>query len=125
MLARNFLIVLSLFVPISSYADPPPGTDLTSPLHDWFERQHSIAGAWCCDLSDGHILEDEDWRITSTSGNASGYEIHTAGRWVGVPTTAIRDTNGGPNPTGKAIAWYRLDPEYGIRIYCFAPGTML
>ena len=33
----------------------PPGA-----LHDWFEKQYSVEGAWCCDVSDGYLLEDND-----------------------------------------------------------------
>jgi hypothetical protein len=39
-----------------------------------------------------------------------------------IPADALRDPNGGPNPTGKAIVWY-LKTDYGVHIFCFAPGT--
>jgi hypothetical protein len=100
-----------------AFAAPPPGTDLSSPLHYWFERQHSVIGAWCCDLSDGHILSDDDWR-----SNGKNYEVHINGTWYTVQDSALRDPSGGPNPTGKAIAWYTV-VDGMVHLYCFAPGV--
>lgn len=97
-------------------AKPPPGIDLNSPLHHWFHAQHSITGAWCCDISDGHILDDSQWR---THGGV--YQVKIGNGWVNVPDKARRDPAGGPNPTGHAIVWYNVTP-WGIEIYCFAPG---
>ena len=96
----------------SARADPPPGIALDPALHAWFERQHSVTGAWCCDEGDGHILRDDEWR---TAGNH--FEISMNGEWRSVPGSAMRDPVGGPNPMGAAIAWYR-----GDHLYCFAPG---
>lgn len=94
----------------------PAGADLNGPVHAWFEAQHSISGAWCCNLSDGHLLEDTDWRQ-----DGKGYQVHIEGEWLAIPDTALRDPRGGPNPTGKAIVWYTTG-VYGTHIYCFAPG---
>ena len=99
-------------------ADPPPGADPV--LHDWFDKQHSIKQVYCCNVSDGHILDDQDWHSTGT-----GYEIRVNGKWFPVPPDAMRDViTGGPNPTGHAVAWYAVLPWYndGVLIYCFAPG---
>ena len=97
-------------------AAPPPGTDLDSPIHRWFEAQHSVTGAWCCDISDGHVLEDSDW-----GQNGTNYRVRINGAWQLVPDTAMRDPHGGPNPTGKAVVWYTIG-DYGLHIYCFSPG---
>lgn len=91
-------------------AAPPPDADPR--LHAWFERQYSVAGAWCCDVSDGHILRNDEWRIVD-----GHYEVVISGRWQVVPDSALRDPKGGPNPTGAAIAWYRNG-----HLSCFAPG---
>ncbi len=99
-------------------ADPAPGTNLDAPMHQWFERQYSLRGAWCCNLSDGHLLDDTEWR--STAGN---FEVLISGHWWPVEADKLRDPNGGPNPTGKAIVWYTTG-ESGLNIYCFAPGTL-
>src|SRR5579872_4149200 len=103
---KDYLLVATIILAFlalvaSAMGAPPPGTDLNSPTHKWFEAQHSVTGAWCCDLSDGHVLEDTEWRQGSV-----GYEVKISGIWQRVPDTAARDPHGGPNPTGKAIVWY-------------------
>ena len=114
------LAVLIALFPVMALAAPPPETDLNSSLHWWFERQHSIHGAWCCDLSDGHLLDDQDWRAVG-----AGYEVRIAGVWFPVAESAMRDPSGGENPTGHAIVWYTIPPRGGApTIYCFAPGTL-
>lgn len=95
-------------------AAPPPGADPA--LHAWFERQHSVHGLWCCDVSDGHILGEDEWRMTG-----GAYQVLISGQWHDVPMEAMRDPLGGPNPTGHAIAWYTVN-SYGVHIFCFAPG---
>jgi hypothetical protein len=98
----------------SAFAAPPPNADPR--LHAWFERQHSIAGAWCCNISDGHLLGDTDWKTVG-----SGYAVRIKGVWYAVPASAIRDPGGGPNPTGRAIVWYN-EWTGGVKIWCFSPG---
>jgi hypothetical protein len=95
----------------------PPNADPA--LHAWFERQHSVAGAWCCDVADGHVLTAEQWRAS-----ANGYQVLLEGAWLDVPANALRDPAGGPNPTGQAVVWYVEMPDL-FHIYCFAPGTEL
>ena len=114
-----------LISPLASYAKPPPGLALDPELHAWFERQHNIVGGWCCDISDGFVLEEDDWRINAT-GN--GYQVNIEGAWRDVPAHTMRDAKeDDPNPTGKAIVWYRVyndNPEPMITIFCFTPGTL-
>jgi hypothetical protein len=115
----TFLFAGLLFGVAPCLAAPPPGTDLDSPTHTWFERQHSITGGWCCNLADGHILADTDWRIV-----ADHYDVWIDGAWHPVPANAMRDPNGGPNPTGHAVAWW-VKTGREIVILCFAPGNEL
>jgi hypothetical protein len=105
---------LLLAMAIGAIAAPPPGADLTSPRHAWFERQHSVGGMWCCKISDGYLLSDSEWRW-----GAAGYDVRIEGAWMPVPEDAIRDPAGGPNDTGHAIVW-----RTGQQIICFAPGTL-
>jgi hypothetical protein len=86
-------------------------------FHPWFESQHNIRGDWCCDISDGHMLSDEEWRETDDQH----YQVSIGGAWIQVPDYALRDPKGGPNPTGKAIVWYTVWDGHP-HIYCFAPG---
>src|SRR3984957_21257767 len=92
-----WFIALLLFA-LPCIAAPPPGADLDGPLHTWFEHQHSITGAWCCKVADGHILADSDWRAAD-----GHYEVWINGTWRPVPVIALRDPLGSPNPTGHAV----------------------
>jgi hypothetical protein len=117
-MTRRWIILAFLSLPAS--AAPPPGTDMSSPVAQWFARQHNVRGGWCCDLGDGHILEPDDWR-----SDGKHYEVRIHGRWITITDDQLRDTNGGPNPTGAAIVWFTVNDEYGIQVYCFAPGAEL
>jgi len=113
---RALTVALGVTLATPGFAAPPPSTDLNSPMHAWFERQHSVAGQWCCDIADGHILSESDWRASG-----GGFEVRINGRWVPVPSHALRDPAGGPNPTGNAIVWYSVSGDLPT-IFCFAPG---
>lgn len=93
------------------------GDHSDSKYHQWFETQHSIGGAWCCNVADGHLLNDDEWRA-----DGSKYEVKIEGKWYPISPDALRDPKGGPNPTGQAIVWYLPSPKVGFYIYCFAPG---
>ena len=104
----------------AAWGEPPPGTDLSSPKHLWFEQQHSVKGAWCCSLADGHVLNETDWRIRD-----GRYEVFIGKSWYPInPDQMVDPTKGGENPTGHAIVWF-VTNDYGLTIYCFCPGTML
>ena len=111
------IVVLCLIAAWAVHAAPPPGP--LGPRHAWFAAQHSVSGAWCCNVADGHLLADDDWRE-----DADHYEVRIDGAWHIIPATAIRDPRGGPNPTGRAIVWYAGSGDL-IAIYCFAPGFQL
>jgi len=70
------LIIASLLIALPCLAASPPDTDLNGSLHAWFEHQHSVAGAWCCNVADGHILVESDWRTTG-----SHYEVWIDHAW--------------------------------------------
>jgi hypothetical protein len=112
-----FAILLVIARPCA--AAPPPGTDPSGKLHQWFEHQHSIIGAWCCNVADGHILAQSEWRTSMDH-----YDVWIAGLWRQVPSSALRDPSGGPNPTGRAVVWWTLAGSE-IVILCFAPGIEL
>jgi hypothetical protein len=98
------------------FGAPPPNADPT--LHEWFERQVNMRGGSCCGLGDGHVLTDEDWR----AGKA-GYEVRIKNEWYPVDEPRMRNTDGGPNPTGHAVAWWTEYPGGEVHVWCFAPGT--
>lgn len=99
-------------------AKPPPGIDLNGSLHQWFDRQVNVLGVPCCQVSDGHMIGDHQWRMTG-----KGYEVRINGEWYPVNPEAMRDpVLGGENPTGRAIVWYTLSPVKKPIIWCFCPG---
>ena len=107
----------------AALARPPPGGP--TPFAQWFHDQHSVppegqeAGIWCCDIADGHLLDDSEWRISGDH-----YEVLIQGEWHAIHPYQMVDPRGGPNPTGKAVVWYNLVGSYegGLQIYCFTPG---
>jgi hypothetical protein len=115
-LARSIAagMVIAILMLSNVLAAPPPGADPVR--HAWFERQHSVSGAWCCNIADGHLLGDSDWKLVGDD-----YVVRIVGVWHKVPPSALRDPRGGPNPTGRAIVWY--SPwSGGVVIWCFSPG---
>lgn len=103
--------------------------------HEWFAKQmvpNENLGTpnqvSCCAESDGHILEDDDWKISGgeyrvrTGKNDDGSERWTvfSNTGVGKPGNTILDYNN--NPTGKPVAWWTH--LQGVPVpRCFAPGT--
>lgn len=142
------VLLLGLAAPLAALAKPPPGADLNSPEHAWWQCQRQPGTRQiCCDISDGHNLSDQDWRMVGhkdgrvlTSdyndepGADVGYQVRVGGRWYDVPPGKVlaQARNCGPEPDlatrADAKVWY--DPDinmYGkitsIVIYCFMPGT--
>lgn len=117
-------VILVLLISLSLARAKPPLGPLAHPeWHDWFEKQWSIGHKqWCCNVSDGHLLDDDEWRA-----NGNHFEVLIEGKWYQIPDSAMRDPKGGPNPTGQAIVWYNMMGVYSGSpiplIYCFAPGT--
>jgi hypothetical protein len=76
--AAKVVLVTALLavMALPAVAAPPPGTDLSSSNHAWFERQHSVRGSLCCAESDGHVLPPDDWRTTGAA-----YEVRINGHW--------------------------------------------
>ncbi len=95
--------------------------------HEWFAKQmvpdETTRG--CCAESDGHVLEEEDWKIIDGE-----YTVRTGpdGAWTVFPNTGAgkpKNTILGfnSNPTGKPVAWWTyLNGKAVAR--CFAPGTL-
>lgn len=101
-----FILLLS-----TAYAHPPDHR-----YYEWFRKQYSVKGQWCCNESDGHSLLETEWRI---KGNT--YEVLIEGVWFTInPEQMIRDPG---NPTGMAAIWY-MKTNGNVHIYCFAPGML-
>jgi hypothetical protein len=91
-------------------ARPPQNADPT--LAGWFHDLHQpSSGMSCCDVADGHILADEDWRIEGDT-----YQVRINGDWREVPHAVVLDR--ADNPTGSPVAFW--SPMGGNPpIYCF------
>lgn len=90
-------------------------------VRDWFRGVRSPKGALCCDIADGHRLEQDAWRYAADGVN---YQVFIGNYWRDVPPEAVIRNSG--NPVGQAVVWYRdygdlvPDPDrYFIR--CFVP----
>ena len=80
------LLAALLLVAVSAHASPPPGTDLSSPEHAWWECHHDPAdGKVCCNVADGHVLKDDDWKI----GPDGHYKIRVETSWFDVPQSKV------------------------------------
>jgi hypothetical protein len=128
--------ILALLASIALYlclvgarADDKPPSNIDPALRAWFASQHTLKGAWCCQIDDVHVLDTDEW---SVAPDGVHYQVRIHDTWYAVPDDALRrpDT---PNPTGKAVAWYIIPaPSNGVDgvdglkpiIYCFAPGTL-
>lgn len=82
-------------------------------IKKWFKDQRSPHGVPCCDIADGHPVQ-EDIR-----GDA--YWVFFEGEWRQVPKEAVID--GAKNPNGEAIVWYVKQGENVYYIRCFVPGS--
>lgn len=101
----------------------PPGAK-PGPFHAWFEAQYNQDGQWCCNVSDGHQLNDDEWKEEK---GAYWVLIGKPPVWYRIEPYMMRDVKrSGPNPTGHAIVWYTPENEGDVlkpgKIYCFAPG---
>ena len=126
------LLAAPLLVAASAHATPPPGTDLSSPEHAWWECHHDPTdGKLCCSVSDGHVLKDDDWKI----GPDGHYKIRVETRWFDVPPENViqSSTLCGPEPSEEnrsmAKVWYsptvnENNSIESIKVYCFMSGQM-
>jgi hypothetical protein len=82
---------------------------------DWIIHQHAPSGNWCCDISDGRPLREDELRI-----ELGTYQVFYSKRhwddgtdeWISVPPDAILHV---PNPVGVVIAWISRG-----RVYCLS-----
>lgn len=104
-------------------------------IHDkWFAAQlvppgNDNAGLSCCNHSDGHVLEEDDWRIAE-----GHYQFRFGNGWVAIEDSRVLPYDGANpsnpdaqgNPLGKPVVWYLTHYEGGQvtpSVYCFKAGT--
>jgi hypothetical protein len=134
-IAASLLTAMLTVDRVTAYGAPPPGINPNSDEHQWWEchRQPLHSDVPCCSESDGHVLSDSEWRITS-----HGYQIKVEKRWFDVPPKAVlNDTSAcGPEPDAKqsmtAKVWYILKWDYSLQddmvlqveVLCFEAGVL-
>lgn len=129
------LVLSVLLLTTPAMARPPPGVDVKSAEHAWWECHHQpVTKKICCWASDGHALGDNKWRAVEKADGTQVYQVHVGLRWYDVPPGAVvNDThNCGPEPDAEkramAKVWYapiwEADSIIDIKIYCFMIGTM-
>lgn len=115
-----WLLVVALIVGLTVFftlAAPARARDLSGqydndPNHSWFEQQHNAANTPCCEIADGHQVDDADWHQLPDGH----YEVRLDGKWVPVPEIAV--INPKDRPVSYAVVWI----FQGI-IECFMPGA--
>jgi len=92
----------------------------------------ALGGTICCNISDGHVLRDDDWKI----GADSHYKVRVDKRWFDVPPERViqPSTRCGPEPNEQnrpmAKIWYgptmagESNDVVGIEVYCFMSGQL-
>lgn len=132
---RRLLIAVCVMLSATVvYAAPPPGTDLNSPSHKWWECQHQFGStANCCGESDGHVIAYGDWRLQQDKAKVSDfpYEVRIRGKWFDVPASKVTSSGDcGPDPSDEtrslAKAWYSEYDVDGsiadVNFFCFETG---
>jgi hypothetical protein len=82
-------------------------------LRDWFNAQRSPHGVPCCNIADGHLVQD-DIRVDS-------YWAFFENEWRQIPPEAI--IYGSKNPNGMAVVWYVRQGVNTYYVRCFVPGS--
>ncbi|HTR15960.1 MAG TPA: hypothetical protein VMI52_02870 [Acetobacteraceae bacterium] len=127
-------VSLACMAPTALAAPPSAGSDEArdlGPYQAWFSQQHSAYGMSCCSVADGREVDvrEEHGRflvrflhLETISGVRPDPAV-----WYPVPEEAILR---GPNPTGRAIAWWspypftKGDGPHGGHIRCFINAEM-
>jgi len=102
---------------LALFGSPADAHDPDGAWNWWFVLQRNTLGTSCCNGSDAHFLNDDDWRISGKR-----YQVRISGQWLDVQDWQLLKP-AQPNPTGKAIIWYG-DPKHepGFYIRCFTPS---
>lgn len=122
--------ILLILMVWAAFAAPPPGTDLDSPRHLWWEcHKQPVNGISCCSEADGHSLKDTEW---GSDGNH--YQVRVEGEWFPVPdNTILMGDACGADPQedarSEAKVWYLISrgPSNmieALHVLCFEPGTL-
>jgi hypothetical protein len=110
--AEAMRIILGIIFLVSVVMSAVAGGHNDDPNHDRFERQRNSAGKSCCQIADGHRVDDADWK----SDGAGHYQVGLDGKWIPVPDAAI--INPHDRPIDYAVVWI-----WHGEILCSMPGS--
>ncbi len=114
-----FFAVLAL----ASIAHPRDldGKYAASPDREWFKNLTSPKGGLCCDVADGHAIEDPDWEMVTDADRPDlHYRVRLDGEWRDVYDQNVVSQ---VNRTGKAFVWTVYDHGF-LFPRCFMPGNL-
>lgn len=86
------------------------GKYANSPNSEWVKSRHNKQGTSCCEVADGHRLDDVDWK-----SDGDTYSVRIEGQWVKIPPDHVLTE---PNVIGPAMVWI----WNGVPL-CFIPGA--
>jgi len=105
-------IILGMIFVVSIVMCAVAGGNINDPNHDWFEHQRNLANQSCCEIADGHRVDDADWK----SDGAEHYQVRLDGKWIAVPDASV--INPPDRPIDYAVVWI-----WHGEILCFMPGS--
>jgi hypothetical protein len=75
----RFFPIFVLLLAMPAIAAPPPGADLRSPEHTWWEcHLQPATKVGCCQEADGLVLSDDQWRTREDPGGTV-YQVQVGG----------------------------------------------
>ena len=107
--------IVWFFLSLPSHARDLTGQYANSPNKEWFASQHNNRNVSCCEVADGHHLDDTNWKADQ-NGDYWVKDKELGPDWVKVPDYAI--INPKDRPVDYAVVWI-----YGGTIYCFMAGA--
>ena len=134
--AISFVPIATLLLAAPAIARPPPGANLHSPEHAWWEcHLQPVTKQICCEDADGHALGDNEWRTAQKSDATWVYQVRVGQKWFEVPQQVIvndmRRCGTEPDPVKRSLAkvwYYPIWDTNGllidVKIRCFIVGTM-
>lgn len=130
-LAAVFLAFVAIYFakpayPRETYPGQYAQSGLSQKQLNWINGARSKAGFACCSTADGYRPDEADIEYDTDKGK---YRVRLDGVWNVIEDSQLVNESSGPNPLGRAIAWWYYEhdlnsqPVGARKIRCFAPGA--
>lgn len=112
------LLLVSFFaLTEAGWAAPPPGSDPSPEVHDWFLSLHNTDGIGCCSMADCRHTQIEP---TANGGleawiGSDQFGPMAPNKWLPVPPQEIKSRPDRPAKVGGAIV---CAYGYPMRVFC-------